>query len=43
MKGRAKVVCTWCGKVLGTTKGTRTSHGICPECKAQIMKEYKKK
>jgi len=35
-------VCAWCGTVLGS-RGTEpgVTHGICPDCKARIVREYR--
>jgi uncharacterized CHY-type Zn-finger protein len=33
-----KVVCAWCKKVLSEGREP-ISHGICPECKAEMKKE----
>ena len=36
-----KTVCAWCGKTIkeGETINGKVSHGICPKCKKEILKE----
>ena len=35
-----KVQCAWCSKVIEEgNKDDQTSHGICPDCFKEIMKE----
>ena len=35
------VICSWCGKELGTKKGKGISHGICALCVKAVEKEGK--
>ena len=38
-------VCAWCGEILGrrwTTNGG-VSHGICDDCRVQVMKDWEGK
>lgn len=35
-------VCAWCGKILGYRgEEPGVTHGICPECRERIEREYK--
>ena len=39
--------CSWCGKTLGQddtpdTNGLDTSHGMCPDCEAEMGEELKR-
>lgn len=33
-------VCAWCSRVLGTLECESTSHGLCDQCAAAMMKEF---
>jgi len=34
---RAKVICGWCGKVMGEKEGVREpTHGVCRDCFAEL-------
>lgn len=35
----ARLVCAWCGKILGTVPGDKDSHGICQDCKKDLLKK----
>ncbi|MDO8575059.1 MAG: hypothetical protein Q7R61_02175 [bacterium] len=40
---KSKVVCAWCKKEMGEKEGIeggKTSHGICPDCKAKVLSDY---
>lgn len=37
------LVCAWCGRELGLRKGyarAGVSHGVCPDCARQLMRDY---
>jgi len=40
---KAKLVCAWCGKILGVieTSDGHDSHGICEKCYQEAIKELK--
>ncbi len=38
--GQFRVVCTWCGAVIGPTTAGRTSRGMCLECYARMLHDY---
>jgi hypothetical protein len=50
MEMEIDVICSWCSKHLGRKKfftddmlnKHRVSHSICPNCRDQLMDEYKK-
>jgi hypothetical protein len=41
-----KIICAWCGEDLGEKDpldDKRISHGICPECKTDLLGEVEKR
>ena len=37
-----EIKCKWCGVILRTDGKVENSHGICEECKKQLLEEVKK-
>ena len=33
----AKRICAWCNKVLGEAEGEYDTHGICDDCKEEVL------
>ena len=40
--GKMKVICAWCGQLLGVKDGKGVSHGICKGCKSKTLEELNK-
>lgn len=42
--GRITIICAWCERIIGyksdNSRDDIVSHGICPNCKDQITKDY---
>jgi len=34
-----RLICAWCGQVIGTTTSDADSHGICPACAEKLLAE----
>lgn len=37
---QARLICAWCGQIIGVRDCERDSHGICPTCREAERRKY---
>ena len=38
-KPQGRMICAWCGRVIGPSHMDTDSHGICSECEAKLRQQ----